>query len=100
MNSQTSGNRALRRAGPLAVVAAVAVLGTACSAGVQQVFTAQVSFARCMRSHGVPDYPAPTLKGDQITLHLKASGIDIQSSQFQVRGRECQHLLPAGVPVP
>ena len=72
MNGKTGGSRGLRRAGALAVVAAVAVLPAACgvvhvhvgfsggaaSAG-PATYRANLAFAHCMQTHGAPDFPDP-----------------------------------------
>ncbi len=72
MNGNTSGSRGLRRAGTLAVVAAVAVLATACGSAVHvgfsggsasagpAAFRANLAYAHCMRTHGVPNFPDPS----------------------------------------
>jgi hypothetical protein len=49
-----------------------------------------LKYARCMRSHGILNFPDPTSKG------LGAmNGIDMNSPQFQSASQTCQHLLPA-----
>ena len=74
MNGTTSGNRGPRRVAALAVVAAVTVL-TACggspssaggtsSAGgsaatESATYRADLAYAQCMQTHGVPDFPDP-----------------------------------------
>lgn len=74
MNGKTGGNHSSRRAGALAVAAAVAVLATACggspssSAGSapaesasyrSATYLAGLAYAQCMRAHGVPGFPNP-----------------------------------------
>jgi hypothetical protein len=51
-----------------------------------------VDFARCMRSHGVPNFPDPTGRAGQLGPD---SGIDLASPQFQaaVNG-PCKSLAP------
>lgn len=52
-----------------------------------------VAFSRCMRSHGLPDYPDPDSSG---TLpKTSAQQLGVSSSRFQVAQSACQHLLPA-----
>jgi hypothetical protein len=51
-----------------------------------------LAFSRCMRSHGVPNYPDPTSSG----AIPKVSGQQASSPQFQAAQRACQNLLPAG----
>jgi hypothetical protein len=49
-----------------------------------------LTYARCMRSHGILNFPDPTSKG------LGAmNGIDMNSPQFQSASRTCQKLMPA-----
>jgi hypothetical protein len=49
-----------------------------------------LTYARCMRSHGILNFPDPTSKG------LGAmNGIDMNSPQFQSASQTCQHLMPA-----
>ena len=76
MNDKTGGNRGLRRAAALAVMAAVALLATACgfvhvhvgssggsaSAG-SATYRADLAYAQCMRTHGVPGFPDPSPSG-------------------------------------
>ena len=72
MNDKTGGNRGPRRAGALAVVAAVAVL-TACGGSPSSsggpapaesaAYRADLAYAQCMRTHGVPNFPDPSPRG-------------------------------------
>jgi hypothetical protein len=48
-----------------------------------------VSYTRCMRSHGVPDWPNPTSQGTFVP-----TGIDLGSSQAQSAHFACEYLLP------
>ena len=69
MNDKTGGSRGPRRAGALAVVAAVAVLATACGVHVSfsggsastgsAAFRENLAYAQCMQTHGVPNFPDP-----------------------------------------
>ena len=73
MNDKTGGRRGLRRAGILAVVAAVAVLATGCdlvqvhfggSGSAEPVtYRAELAYAQCMRAHGLPGFPLPNPSG-------------------------------------
>ena len=56
-----------------------------------------VAFARCMRSHGVPNYPDPTGSG-LVKESLQQLGVG--SSRFQSASRDCGHLLPNGGSAP
>lgn len=53
----------------------------------------QIVFARCVRSHGVSNYPDPT-KGGLVKESLEQLGVS--SSQFQTAQTACKHLLPNG----
>src|SRR4029077_3316086 len=39
----------------------------------------ELSFARCMRSHGVTRFPDPTAQGDLSVEMVQAQGIDVRS---------------------
>ena len=77
-------------------------VGVAPSQAQQRQFKRQaLAFAACMRSHGVPNYPDPTISGVKMTEHISASsGIDPNSPIFQVAQRACQTKapLPGGKP--
>lgn len=52
-----------------------------------------VAFARCMRTHGAPDFPEP-VEGKIIIRGRPGSGLNPQSPQFQAAQRACQSLAP------
>jgi hypothetical protein len=59
--------------------------------------SAQLAFAHCMRSHGVPDYPDPNGKGSPAAAKAEAQGeLDPSSPQFQAGLKACRGLLPSG----
>jgi hypothetical protein len=121
MNDQIGGNRGPRRAGALAVVAAVAVLATACGGGsappsgsapsisqlerevqheqqaVAQARPEVLKWQQCVRSHGGPDF-ARGLGGQSPALGNKGA-INPNSPQFQAALAACQQLLPPGAHV-
>jgi hypothetical protein len=47
-----------------------------------------LKFARCMRTHGLPNFHDPTSSG------LTLSGIDPNSPRFQAAQKVCRSLLP------
>jgi len=51
-----------------------------------------LSFAKCMRSHGLTDFPDPTAQGDLSVEMVQAQGIDVHSPAFL---RVVQACLPA-----
>jgi hypothetical protein len=63
-----------------------------------QALPAQLKFAGCMHSHGVPDFPDPSANGQGTTLP-KGAGINPDSPQFQAAVRTCESALPAGMHV-
>jgi hypothetical protein len=64
-------------------------IGQAPTQAQQQQFRRQVlAFAVCMRSHGVPKYPDPTISGVRMTI--PNSGIDPNSPIVQAAQKTCQ----------
>jgi hypothetical protein len=112
MNGKYGAGLSHRRAGALAaVVAAVAVLGTACGGGATSTgspalggsvtFAQEVALARCMRSHGAPGFPDPSASGGfrlTTTPNGPRGTVDIESSQIQAAYAACRHLLAGGGP--
>jgi len=54
----------------------------------------QLTYSRCVRSHGVPDFPDPGSSGGFSKSTLKR--LAASSSQYQTATQACAHLLPAG----
>ena len=107
MNDRTGGGRNRRRAGALTAMAAVALLTAACgvhvslggrasSANSASTYAQEVALAQCMRGHGEPDFPDPTLSGQGTSGSPKGAGINPGSPQFQAAVAACQQVLPAG----
>jgi hypothetical protein len=56
-----------------------------------------LAFSRCMRSHGVPNFPSPNISGGRISLKLgNGAGLNPSSPQFQAAQRACQSNLGPG----
>jgi hypothetical protein len=55
--------------------------------------SALLSFAQCMQTHGVPQFPDPTANG---AIGLP-SGVDPNTQQFQRSWQECQSKLPGNL---
>jgi hypothetical protein len=53
-----------------------------------------LAFSRCMRSHGVPEFPDPDSSGAIPKESLEQLGVS--SSRFQSAQAACRHLLPNG----
>jgi hypothetical protein len=112
------GGDRVRRAGLLAVALAVAgVLVAGCSgepadpevAGMSSASaspsqSATVSgeaealqYAACMRSHGVPDFPDPTVQNGSVGFSITAGdGVDQDSPQYQSARQACSSLRGGG----
>jgi hypothetical protein len=58
-----------------------------------------VAFSKCMRSHGLPEFPEPT-EGHLLVRSSdhngRVTGINPRSSQFQAARKTCGKLLPNG----
>ena len=73
---------------------------------VQQALTIMREYARCMRSHGVPRWPDPTLDSEgRPSFDVSAAGLTHQythSPALESKDSECERLVggSAGVPVP
>lgn len=62
----------------------------------QAKLTQALSFSRCMRSHGVPDFPDPSTSNGGMGYNL--SGVDTHSPQYQSANRICQSQSGRGQP--
>jgi hypothetical protein len=68
---------------------------------VQQAWNDMRNFARCMRSHGVPNWPDPaaTSQQDQRPFFHVPDSIDPNAPQITTKIRACQHVLHANNPL-
>jgi hypothetical protein len=53
-----------------------------------------LAYARCVRSHGVPDFPDPNSAGEFNKTSL--ARLAASNSQYQTASNACAHLLPSG----
>jgi hypothetical protein len=101
----------VRRTAAVATTALIALVAAACGGGSSSTASATggptreqtaLAYARCMRAHGVPDFPDPDSNGD---FHLSNSGQgrgsrgsapDSVSGQEVAANQLCHHLLAAG----
>jgi hypothetical protein len=71
-------------------------------AEVQQELNGMRSFSQCMRSHGVPNWPDPTVDSQgRPVFDLAGAGIsqsDARSRQLTAEMHDCGHLLPSSLP--
>jgi hypothetical protein len=68
---------------------------------VQQAWNDMRSFSRCMRSHGVPNWPDPGVTSAQDNrpfFNLPAS-VDPNAPQVAATMRACQHVMHASNPL-
>jgi hypothetical protein len=69
-------------------------------AEIQQWLNAGLEFARCMRSHGVPNWPDPSVGpqggGVAFAISVSRDGFDPHSPQIEAKVNECDHLMPGG----
>ncbi|HYK67137.1 MAG TPA: hypothetical protein VEV45_04265 [Streptosporangiaceae bacterium] len=94
-------NHSTHLAPAIITAAAMALISAACTSSPsavgashtgESVAARALAYARCVRSHGVPDFPDPGSGGqfDKTTLQqLSAS-----NSQYQTATQGCAHLLP------
>ena len=105
MRDKTGARWGPRRAGALAgVAAAVAVLTSACgvhisfgngsAASGSATFRAELAFAHCMQTHGMPNFPDPTNanQGFGVSGQLKGTA----TGPLAQAHNACAHLLPRG----
>jgi hypothetical protein len=65
---------------------------------VQQVLDEERRFARCMRSHGVPDWPDPISDSHGrpvFAISISKDGFNPYSQPIWAKGNQCSHLMPA-----
>lgn len=62
----------------------------------QGAATAAFAFSRCMRTHGVSNFPDPqvTTSPGQTSIKIRAVARDNGSPGFKAAQQACQHLLP------
>lgn len=67
----------------------------------QQLMDIERKYAQCMRSHGVPRWPDPTIGKGRPVFDVSAAGIDPQStssSRFRAADGECRGVTGGSVP--
>jgi hypothetical protein len=67
---------------------------------VQEIQNDMVKFARCMRSHGVANWPDPTLDRGRAIFDPQAVGIDTNSPQISAKMHDCERVFPASIGIP
>lgn len=67
---------------------------------VQQILTAERKFARCMRAHGVPNWPDPSIDSEGRPVFLVSrAGVDAHAPPIRAKSDVCERLTD-GAPVP
>lgn len=74
------------------------------AAEVPLLLRGMLRFSQCVRSHGVPNWPDPTVdsQGHPGFNLVGIRGLNVDSAQVQAALNGCQHLLPSqlgGIPV-
>lgn len=99
MAGRRAWSRADRLAAAIGATAGLVLLPAACggSSGshVAQE-NASVAFARCMRSHRVPNWPDPSSSGAFDKSKLTPQQLGASGAQVQTAQTACRHLLPNG----
>lgn len=73
-------------------------LGPPMTAAQQQKLTAQaLKFVACMRAHGLPTFPDPTINSQGIELQIP-NGVAPNSPVLRNAQQACRHLAPFGGP--
>jgi hypothetical protein len=109
---RTGRRRPLPAWRPVAIIAAlagVACLAAACSSGPASpaskppradVGAKTLAYSKCMRSHGVRDFPDPTIHAHSIGLSIHGgpgSNLNPGSPTFKAASRACKSLAPPGL---
>jgi hypothetical protein len=69
----------------------------------QQIMSNGLKLAQCMRAHGVPLFPDPTIgpNGPRFVVSVSKDGINPHSSaQYYTKAHACERELPAGARLP
>jgi hypothetical protein len=76
--------------------------GNCPQAMVHRVVNSMLAFSRCMRAHGVLNWPDPTIdaEGRPGFNLVPVHGTDWNSPQIQNKIYQCEHVMPAGGGVP
>ena len=78
-----------------AVIAVLVLLTASCSSGPSHpggpVSSPAVAYSRCMRSHGVPEFPDPASRGGVPKVTPRQAGVS--DARFQAAQRACAQLL-------
>jgi hypothetical protein len=78
-------------------VAGASASGNTTAAPGKGLGRAAFAFARCMRSHGLPNFPDPhvSYQNGQGSVSQGVPASDAASPQFKTAQKACQHIMPA-----
>lgn len=65
--------------------------GTGTAQDRQAKFAFALKVARCLRAHGYPNFPDPTVSSQGTSESLRGTGIDESSTQFQAAETGCEN---------
>jgi hypothetical protein len=60
--------------------------------------TGALAYSRCMRTHGVPEFPDPNSNGEISVAGAPGSALDPNSPQWKAAQQACQSLMPGPSP--
>jgi len=80
----------------LACAVALTACGSSSKSSTEARGNALIAFTKCMRAHGVTDFPDPSSNGPG--LNLNGTGINPQAPAFRTAQASCSKLLPGGGP--
>jgi hypothetical protein len=60
----------------------------------QAAISQLLKLARCMRAHGVPNFPDPSTAGGGVSIRIGGNGVDPSSPQFRSAVQSCQQYAP------
>jgi hypothetical protein len=93
--------RPIRHWRHLLVVAALALTAAACSSGSKSHGAASgspraslLAYSRCMRAHGIKDFPDPNSQGNLTVDAGPGSDLDPNNSHYNAADKACKSLLP------
>jgi hypothetical protein len=81
----------IKRAAAGAALLGIVVVASGFGSSSAPNITAEVGWARCLRSHGVPSFPDPNPQGV-----IDSGKFDPTSPPFQTASKACTSLQPAG----
>ncbi|MGH3431163.1 MAG: hypothetical protein ACRDQZ_26945 [Mycobacteriales bacterium] len=75
---------------------AAATTENSTGSGTVDKYAVALAYSRCMRSHGVSNFPDPKQDGGGIQISGSQAGMNPHSPGFASAQESCRHLLPGG----